>query len=1359
MLAFFGLSLNRNIEWAEPQNAIGFKINRSFRKALPVQVSSPGPISLVTQDRGSRALNMAAQNSKKDVNLLKNLVPLNTLTEAQLVSLQNQIVVEQVKKGDFLFRQGDKDHHNVYLLSGAVALLSGRKEVDVVSSGTQTARFALAHQFPRKESARAKCPVSFVRIDSRLLSDLLASNQSASYEVNETGDPYKGDWMGQLLQLPIFQQIPPANLQRVMMSMDELTASADELIIQQGDEGDYFYMISAGQCRVTRQASPDESPVELAVLSAGQGFGEEALLSDKPRTSTVTMLTDGVLVRLSKQDFVELVKQPVSNQVDFARAVQMSQENAQWVDVRSPEDYALLHFPGAINLPFSSLRLQTPSLEDNCTYLIYGGEAGQTATAAYLLLERGYDVLVVVEGWREIAVQAGLLTADGLPPQDATLDTSMELSVSHEVGSPQAASERLSSEAVRAYETKLAQYQTEQKLLKQALAVAKRKLERAEQEADKHQQAQKQELERLTEQLSAAQAEQAEDKRHAATEHELSAQLEASAEQLGRLESELSQAREDSRQAVEARQRLEQTLEAAGLERQQALTQSQEQITALTQQLEHTTNALESLKRQSDGQQQVDAERLTDLQAQLAAARQEIDQIKSQSADDRAELERQRDALQSQLQSVQVEHEQAGQQATDNLTSLEQALADLKQQHAELQGRYEAQQAEHQESETRHRQTIEQLTADLTEAGQRSSEAESRLESYRQSSDASQEDFQRRLAEIQDRLTDAGRQLEQQAQEILALQEQLKLAQDEKAALNTEYEALQQTHEADLGQIEALREQRAAADAAGQEQRQGLERDLEAARDELQANQEALQETQSESQRIEQQFAELQARFDQEHQTAEFLRRSLETAENAVEISDTMVEENKREATELQQRLLDLQAELSGIVSARDEREQAQQTEIGELQDKLAQLQEEQARSLAEYQTEVQRREHEMESLVTEKSRLESELERIQADLEASRQRLKTTAAEHQRRIDQLEQDLQAAQAAGEVREQQEALQQAEQEIQRLTSTIEGLREVQLEMESQSSEDSADELQRLHAALENEQKKRREIETVARQVDVLRRERAVQETAVEMLGEDIENLTSENARLAEVNQELERRLVQLQGGQAETSSGAGQQVDGNDRHGEVEELEQQRDAARADVARLQGEVNELRGVIETHVNRLQCDGALDADDEVRALRSELEMVRKKAEEDLEQLRGQLAAADNPGKRQSDRDVNTVATLQALRQEIDSTQRALSDKEQTLRKSQSQCRSLEDAIEDRDKEIDQLRRKLESLLRKTSGMVESSEFLVSSLHDIPERLKDESEQITLARSEQQTRGMPEMESEHQRTSLGRLFRKR
>ncbi|MES9927893.1 MAG: cyclic nucleotide-binding domain-containing protein, partial [Candidatus Thiodiazotropha sp. 6PDIVS] len=228
-------------------------------------------------------------NSKSDDVLLKNLVPLNTLSEEQLGHLLSQIVVEKAKKGEYLFREGDTDHQNVYLLSGTVALLSGQKEMDLISSGTPTARFALAHQLPRKHSAQARTVVSYVRIDSRMLSDMLARSHSASYEVNSIEQPSSGDWMSLLLQSPVFQQIPPANLQRVMMRMEEVQVSAGDVIINQGDDGDYFYLISRGECVVSRQPEKSHAPVELARLKAGKGFGEEALISDKPRGSSVVM--------------------------------------------------------------------------------------------------------------------------------------------------------------------------------------------------------------------------------------------------------------------------------------------------------------------------------------------------------------------------------------------------------------------------------------------------------------------------------------------------------------------------------------------------------------------------------------------------------------------------------------------------------------------------------------------------------------------------------------------------------------------------------------------------------------------------------------------------------------------------------------------------------------------------------------------------------------------------------------------------------------------------------------------------------------------------------------------------------------
>ena len=137
------------------------------------------------------------------------------------------------------------------------------------------------------------------------------------------------------------------------------------------------------------------------------------------------------------------------------------------------------------------------------------------------------------------------------------------------------------------------------------------------------------------------------------------------------------------------------------------------------------------------------------------------------------------------------------------------------------------------------------------------------------------------------------------------------------------------------------------------------------------------------------------------------------------------------------------------------------------------------------------------------------------------------------------------------------------------------------------------------------------------------------------------------------------------------------------------------------------EVGELRSVIETYVEQIQDVQSFGNDEQIAALRTELDMVRRQAHEDLEQMRLQLEEASSKLNDSDNRDVNDVANQQAIRQEMVSMQQSLSEKDHLLRLSQNQCRSLEDAIEDRDKEVDQLKRKLELLLRKTGGMDESS----------------------------------------------------
>ncbi|MCP3665285.1 MAG: cyclic nucleotide-binding domain-containing protein, partial [Gammaproteobacteria bacterium] len=340
---------------------------------------------------------MALAPKKNTLNLLRKLVPLNTLDDEALQEIMENSPFEKLKKGDHLFNRGDRDGNNVYLLSGRVGLLTGKREVDVVSAGSDTARFPLAHHTPRKNTVVAKILSEIVRIDSKLLSNLLAEANGGGYDSDETG-PESDDWMSQLIQSQAFQHIPPSNIQGVMMCMEELPVEEGELIVNQGDEGDYFYLVNRGHCRVTRVNSDGEEPIELAQLGPGDSFGEEALLSDTPRGSSITMLSDGMLVRLTKELFVKYIKHSLARLVDFKQADGLIKKGALWLDVRTPDEYAEHSLPGAINIPLASLRYQLSSIDPIQSYVVYCDDGHQSATAAYLLISQGIKSVVLNGG-------------------------------------------------------------------------------------------------------------------------------------------------------------------------------------------------------------------------------------------------------------------------------------------------------------------------------------------------------------------------------------------------------------------------------------------------------------------------------------------------------------------------------------------------------------------------------------------------------------------------------------------------------------------------------------------------------------------------------------------------------------------------------------------------------------------------------------------------------------------------------------------------------------------------------------------------------------------------------------------------
>jgi rhodanese-related sulfurtransferase len=150
---------------------------------------------------------------------------------------------------------------------------------------------------------------------------------------------------------------------------------------------------------VTRETPLNKDGIKLAELTVGDTFGEEALISEAKRNATVTMLTDGVLMRLAKADFRELMTEPLQQWVTPEQAEQMvAQKGAVWLDVRLPSEFQNLAIERAINVPLYFIRLKLSTLDKTKPLIVYCDTGRRSSAAAFILVEKGFDAYVLKGG-------------------------------------------------------------------------------------------------------------------------------------------------------------------------------------------------------------------------------------------------------------------------------------------------------------------------------------------------------------------------------------------------------------------------------------------------------------------------------------------------------------------------------------------------------------------------------------------------------------------------------------------------------------------------------------------------------------------------------------------------------------------------------------------------------------------------------------------------------------------------------------------------------------------------------------------------------------------------------------------------
>jgi len=337
-----------------------------------------------------------------DVNLLKAFSPLDGLKRDNLAALARKVQLRELSPGQVLFKEGDTEKRTFYVVSGTLELVDQGKVVGTVESKTDLARNPVSPVFPRRVSARARDRVQFISIDSDLLDVMLTWDQTGTYEVSDLQGKVEAsggdDWMTVLLQTKAFHKIPPANIQAIFMRMQQINYRAGDVILKQGAEGDYFYVLTRGTAVVTRETPLSKDGIKLAELQVGNTFGEEALISEAKRNATVTMSSEGAVMRLGKDDFKRLLNEPMLDWVSFDQAKELINGGAQWLDVRLPSEYENQHLDGAINIPLYFIRLKMSTLDPDRKYVLCCDTGRRSSAGAYILSERGYHAFVLRGG-------------------------------------------------------------------------------------------------------------------------------------------------------------------------------------------------------------------------------------------------------------------------------------------------------------------------------------------------------------------------------------------------------------------------------------------------------------------------------------------------------------------------------------------------------------------------------------------------------------------------------------------------------------------------------------------------------------------------------------------------------------------------------------------------------------------------------------------------------------------------------------------------------------------------------------------------------------------------------------------------
>ena len=241
------------------------------------------------------------------------------LTPEEKQTLIDRGTIHSAVIGETLCTQGENDRRVFILVMGEVEISEGNGDKQMVLAhlkrGEVFGEISALFDSPRISNVIATKPSVILIISGEVFEKVITGRGALYSAILER---YK-DRLSEtaLRSVDLFRQLDKSELQTLIEASSIVSIAEGAVIVNEGEAGDYFYIIIRGTARVSH--SLGTSSINLALMHSGDYFGEWSVLTGAPRAATVSAINRVDVLRIEREAMLAFIQnQPeVGERIDL----------------------------------------------------------------------------------------------------------------------------------------------------------------------------------------------------------------------------------------------------------------------------------------------------------------------------------------------------------------------------------------------------------------------------------------------------------------------------------------------------------------------------------------------------------------------------------------------------------------------------------------------------------------------------------------------------------------------------------------------------------------------------------------------------------------------------------------------------------------------------------------------------------------------------------------------------------------------------------------------------------------------------------------------------------------------------------